>query len=259
MRAAYNKHAGPWPSVTENGHLIRHAIESGYQAHIYHFPPRTEDMAKKRRNRGARRAVVQVAPRAGGGLALEVNGVVQSVTVGERGPEDAGYWGLMISPERPARALLLGLGGGTVAALLARVYPGCAIVGIEREAAALAVARLEMGLDEIPGLQVVEADAFAWVAEHARSEPGAYDYIALDLYEGGRLVAGTLGALFLREIATLLAPEGWLAVNLTTTMRLPEQIQRLEGIFTLAETRRLWGNVVLLLRHLRETPLSADE
>jgi spermidine synthase len=210
-------------------------------------------MAKKRRNRGPRRAVVQVAPRAGGGLALEVNGVVQSVTVGERGPEDAGYWGLMIPPERPRRALLLGLGGGTVAALLGRVYPGCEIVGIEREASVLATARAELGLDEIPGLRVVEADAFAWVGEHARSEPGIYGYIALDLYEGGRLVAGTLGALFLREVATLLAPQGTLAVNLTTTMRLPDQIQRLERIFALAETRRLWGNVVLLLRQRKES------
>jgi spermidine synthase len=216
-------------------------------------------MAKKRRNRGSRRAVVQVAPRAGGGLALEVNGVVQSVTVGERGPDDAGYWGLMIPPERPARALLLGLGGGTVAALLARVYPGCEIVGIEREASVLATARAELGLDEIPGLRVVEADAFVWVSEHARSEPGTYDYIALDLYEGGRLVAGTLGTLFLREVATLLAPHGALAVNLTTTMRLPEQIQRLERVFALTETRRLWGNVVLLLRQRDESAAPGGE
>jgi spermidine synthase len=215
-------------------------------------------MAKKRRNRGQRRAVVQVAPRAGGGLALEVNGVVQSVTVGERGPDDAGYWGLMVPPERPARALLLGLGAGTVAALLAKAYPGCEIVGIEREAAVLATARAELGLDEIPGLRVVEADAFAWVGEHARSEPDAYDYIALDLYEGGRLVAGTLGTLFLREIAALLAPNGILAVNLTTTMRLPEQIQRLERVFTLVERRQLGGNVVLLLQQSAGTA-SPDE
>jgi spermidine synthase len=206
-------------------------------------------MAKKRRNHGPRRAVVQVAPRAGGGLALEVNGVVQSVTVGERGPDDAGYWGLMIPPERPERALLLGLGGGTVAALLAKVYPGCEIVGIEREAGVLATARNELGLDEIPGLRVVEADAFTWVGQHTGSEPGTYDYVALDLYEGGRLAAGTLGTLFLREIAALLAPQGWLAVNLTMKQRLPEQIQRLERIFALAERRQLWGNVVLLLRH----------
>ena len=216
-------------------------------------------MAKKRRNRGPRRAQVQVAPRAGGGLALEVNGVVQSVTVGERGPDDAGYWGLMIPPKRPERALLLGLGGGTVAALLAKVYPGCEIVGIEREASVLATARAELGLDEISGLRVVEADAFAWTGEHARSELGTYDYTALDLYEGGRLVAGTLGTLFLREIAALLAPDGTLAVNLTATMRLPEQIQRLERVFALTETRRLWGNVVLLLRQRDESTAPGGE
>jgi spermidine synthase len=216
-------------------------------------------MAKKRRNRGPRRAVVQVAPRAGGGRALEVNGVVQSITVGERGPDDAGYWGLMIPPQRPERALLLGLGAGTVAALLARVYPGCEILGVEREASVLATARAELGLDEIPGLRVVEADAFTWMGEHTRSESGSYDYIALDLYEGGRLAPGSLGTLFLREIAALLAPEGWLAANLTTTMRLPERIERLEGIFALAERRQLWGNVVLLLRQRDKSAPPASE
>ena len=77
---------------------------------------------------------------------------------------------------------------------------------------------------------------------------------------GGRLAVGTLGAHFLREIAALLAPHGTLAVNLTTTMRLPEQVQRLEGVFALTETRRLWGNVVLLLRQREErAPLSAGK
>jgi spermidine synthase len=109
-------------------------------------------------------------------------------------------------------------------------------------------------------LRVIEADAFAWVGEHARSEPGTYDYIALDLYEGGRLVAGTLGTLFLREIAALLTPHGTLAVNLTMSMRLQERTQRLESVFALTETRRLWGNVVLLLRQRDESaPQSAGE
>jgi spermidine synthase len=123
----------------------------------------------------------------------------------------------------------------------------------------LATARAELGLDEIAGLRVVEADAFAWVGEHARTEPGAFDYIALDLYEGGRLVAGTLGALFLREIAALLTPEGTLAVNLTATMRLPEQTERVERVFALVERRQLWGNVVLLLKSRDKSAPPADE
>src|SRR5260370_39367840 len=136
---------------------------------------------------------VRTVPRDGWGVALEVGGVTQSVSV----PDDAagdgpvnvprtepggGYWGLLLPSECPRRALLLGLGGGTVAWLLARRCPGGRIVGVERDAEVLAVARADVVLDEIPRLDVAQADAFTWGAEHAASEPGSFDYVCLDLF-----------------------------------------------------------------------------
>lgn len=219
-------------------------------------------MTKKTRRRAQRSLPVRTVPRKDGGLALEVANVTQSVTLpADEAAPCEGYWPLML-PERsercPQRVLLLGLGGGTLAALLARGCPGVAMVGVEHNAEVLAVARTDFGLDEIPDLEVVEADAFAWVEEHAASEPASYDLICLDLFDGGRLVPGTLARPFLRQIAMLLRPDGTLTVNLMRTGRLSEQLHRLESVFTIERQSRLWGNQVVHLR-LPASTLPAGE
>lgn len=229
-------------------------------------------MAKKRRRKQSRRLPVRTAPRENWGTALEVGGVVQSVSVPSVEPEaeaiptaeddepqpgpGGGYWGLMLPPGCPRRALLLGLGAGTVAHLLARRCPEARIIGVERDPEVIAVARLEFGLDALPQLTIVEADAFAWVPEHAATEPGAYDLICLDLFEAGRLALGTLATPFLRQVATLLAPAGTLTVNLLVTARTPDQLHRLRRVFTMRRELRLRGNLVV---HAQPLPEGAGE
>lgn len=219
-------------------------------------------MPTRRRSKRYLRPPVTSSPRESWGTALEVGGVVQSVSVPAKGAEGAedldavpdgephpgpggGYWGLMLPPGCPRRALLLGLGGGTVAALLARRCPETAIVGVERDPSVLTVARSMLGLDAVPGLRVVQADAFAWAGEHAASEPGAYDLICLDLFDSGRLVPGALAEPFLRQLAALLAPSGTLSVNLLVTRYTPDQVARVERIFVVTRRLKLRGNLVL--------------
>lgn len=217
-------------------------------------------MAKKRRG-GSRYLPVRVTPREGWGIALEVAGVVQSVSVpdevqerdasrvahgGEPQPgPGGGYWGLMLPPGCPRRALLLGLGGGTVASLLARRCPDAEIVGVDNDAGVLAVARSDFGLDALPQLRVELADAFAWVAEHVATESGTFDLICLDLFQAGRLTLGALATPFLRQVGALLAPDGTLTVNLMVTARTPDQIHRLERVFTVRRELQLRGNLVV--------------
>ena len=222
-------------------------------------------MAKKRRHKTTRRLPVRTAPRENWGIALEVGGIVQSVSVPDDmdlpAPMDTnaapqpgpggGYWGLMLPPGCPRRALLLGLGAGTVARLLARRCPDVEMVGVERDAEVIAVARSDFGLDNLRRLSVVEADAFAWVAEHAASEPGRFDLLCLDLFEAGRLAPGTLATAFLRQLALLLAPGGTLTVNLMVTARTPDQLHRLRRVFEPQRELRLRGNLVV-----HATPLS---
>lgn len=226
-------------------------------------------MTKKRRRARPRHLPITIAPREGWGIALEVGGVVQSVSVPNRhggeyedapaqnGPRPApggGYWGLMLPAGCPRRALILGLGAGTVAHLLAGRCPGVRITGVERDAEVLAVARAEFDLDAIPHLEVIEADAFAWVEAASAASPGVYDLVCLDLFEAGRLALGTLATPFLRQIAALLAPGGTLTVNLMVTARTPDQLHRIQRVFAITRELRLRGNLVL---HAR--PLDAGE
>ena len=228
-------------------------------------------MAKKRR-RKSRHLPVRVTPREGWGIALEVAGVVQSVSV----PDDeeagkphtslashseepqpgpgGGYWGLMLPPGCPRRALLLGLGGGTVASLLARRCPNAEIVGVDNDPEVLAVARSDFGLDALPHLRVELVDAFTWDAGHVASEPRTFDLICLDLFQAGRLTLGTLATPFLRQVAALLAPGGTLTVNLMVTARTLDQVHRLERVFTLRRELRLRGNLVVHATPRAEEP-----
>jgi len=237
-------------------------------------------MSKKSRRAHPRHLPVTIAPRDGWGIALEVGGVVQSVSVprqdgaeheaapdgphapdGPRPAPGGGYWGLMLPAGCPRSALILGLGAGTVAHLLAGRCPGARITGVERDAAVLAVARAEFGLDAIPRLDVIEADAFAWVEAASAASPGAYDLVCLDLFEAGRLALGTLATPFLRQIAALLAPGGMLTVNLMVTARTPDQLHRLQRVFAITRQLRLRGNLVAHARPLdagESTPESAS-
>jgi len=208
-----------------------------------------------------------VEPRAGGGLALLVGGVTQSITLAAdadamgNATTDAterpryGYWELMLpAPDAgcPSSALILGLGGGTIAALLAQRCPTTWMIGVERDETVLATAYAELGLGGIPRLAVVVADAFGWVATQAMSSaPEHHDLICLDLFEGGRLTLGALGTPFLRQVAALLAPGGLLTVNLLANARTPDHLRRLEHVFVVERVLSLYGNRVV---HCRLTP-----
>ena len=218
-------------------------------------------MPKKRRRGTPRTLPVRVATREDGRLALLVGGVTQSISMAEvegAAPVD-GYWGLMLPPECPRQALLLGLGGGAVATLLARRCPRARMVGVERDAEVLRLARKSFGLDALAGLRVEQADAFLWVDAQFTDDGGLaagamrYDLICVDLFEAGRLAAGTLATPFLRQIAALLTPGGVATFNLMVTGRTPEQLHRLRRVFSVVREQRLRGNLVV---HL--TPLPHD-
>src|SRR5438270_12029159 len=90
-----------------------------------------------------------------GQVALLIDGVVQSVLVDD-GPLGPGYWPLMLPNARPRDALILGLGGATLAHLLARRFPGIRLTGVELDPAVIRLARGAFGLNTL-AVDVVEA------------------------------------------------------------------------------------------------------
>jgi len=179
---------------------------------------------KMGRERGERGGEVSARPRVlveEGRTVLRVGGVIQSVVV------DAAYtpdvWDAMLPREAPASALILGLGGGTIATLITRRYGPIPITGVERDPAVALLARRAFGLDALPNVRVVVDDAFAYV----RACRETFEAVCVDLYVAGRMAHGVLDPAFLRDIARVLAPGGCATFNLWRSRYLDDQIRRL--------------------------------
>jgi len=157
--------------------------------------------------------------------ALLVDGVVQSVAPRDR-DDQPGYWAAMLPSARPARSLLLGLGGGTLVHLLRYRFGPTPIVAVDDDAALIAFALTTLGIGG-PGLEVVCADAFDYVA-HVE---GRFDYVAVDLYRGAVMSHGVLGKPFLRRLRALTSPGGLVAVNLFHSRRTPDALRRIGKVF----------------------------
>jgi spermidine synthase len=169
---------------------------------------------------------------------LLVNGAVQSVLADD--PE--GYWRLMVPDVRPRRALLLGLGAGSVARLLHERFGDLPIVGIDDDLAVIDFAR-EL-LADLPDLVIEQADAFEYV-EQAESAGEHFDYVAVDLYRGDRMAHGVVGRPFLRSLRTLAEPRGLVIFNLFFERRVYDRIRRIEKVFRVVKRELAHRNLVL--------------
>jgi len=154
---------------------------------------------------------------------LRVGGVIQSVAVDDRYTADV--WDAMLPRRQPASALILGLGGGAIAQLITRRWGPLPIVGVELDPAVVWLARREFGLDALPHLRIVTADAFAYLA--------------------GKLAHGTLGAAFLRDLRRLLTPRGEVSVNLWRSAYLADQLRRIERVFSVTGIDEADDNLVV--------------
>lgn len=182
----------------------------------------------------------------GGRAALLVDGVVQSISP-EDGLAAGGYWAAMLPLDRPHRALILGLGGGTLVRLLYARWGPFPIVGVDDDPSIVDVAVAAGWLSEVPHLEITIADAFAFAQRcHQR-----FDYVAVDLFRGEQLAARAFGKPFLRRLRALLEPRGQLAVNMFADVRMLGRIARIGSIFDIRERRPVGGNIVVHARRKR--------
>lgn len=181
-----------------------------------------------------------------GRRAMLVDGVVVSVAV-EDGCAPSGYWTAMLPLGTPRNALLLGLGGGTLAHILAACYPGIRIVGVDADAEVVEFAREHFGL-ALPGLSVVVADAFGYVAGYR----GGFDFIAVDLFRGYDFQRRAVGRPFLNGLKRMLerGPSGGgeAAFNLFKDRRTAQHINRIARVLPIRRIDHVFRNVVVHCR-----------
>jgi spermidine synthase len=174
-----------------------------------------------------------------GRLALAIDGAVQSVAVAA-GAAPSGYWPAMLPDGPPRDALLLGLGGGTIAHLLVGAFGPLPIVGVDDDPAVLALGRAHFGLD-LPSLQIVVADAFAYAADCSRR----FDLVCVDLFRDGHIPARVCAPGFVADVRRLLRPGGTAAFNLERDRRAAGRLRQLARYFVVARRILVGFNLVV--------------
>lgn len=201
-----------------------------------------DEMGRERGVWGARGAGLGTRPKVlveEGRTVLRVGGVIQSVAVDTAYIPDV--WDAMLPQQAPASALILGLGGGTIATLITRRYGPIPITGVERDPAVALLARREFGLDALPNVRVVVDDAFAYVGACRET----FDTVCVDLYVAGRMAHGVLDPAFLRDIARLLSPAGSVTFNLWRSRYLDDQIRRLRRHLSVCALAEVEDNMIV--------------
>lgn len=152
---------------------------------------------------------------------LIVNGVCQSTYP----PSDQGYWKYMI-PETPVKkALILGVGAGTIPRMLLEKNPDCQILGVDYAKDVIQVAIEHFHLGEL-NMKLVIEDAF----EYINTINEQFDLIIVDLFNGHEFPLKCVSPSFLGRCQQLLEKGGKLYINAPNidqgiTMQLPTRIK----------------------------------
>jgi spermidine synthase len=118
---------------------------------------------------------------------------------------------LVAEPGRPLRALHLGGGALTLPRYLAATRPGSAQRVVEIDGPLVELVRRELPLPAQANIRVRIGDAREAV-EGMRDS--GYDVIVLDVFAGARTPAHLASVEFARQVARVLAPDGWLVANI---------------------------------------------
>lgn len=119
----------------------------------------------------------------------------------------------LLRPDGPPRSILmLGLAGGTAMRILRHLLPDCRLVAVDIDSEIVALAALNMRLDEL-GIEIHFADAYRWIAKCKER----FDVVIDDVYMAGSDDVFRPGKSDTRQISALkrlLKPGGLVLANL---------------------------------------------
>ena len=151
-----------------------------------------------------------------GSLVLEVGGYPQSVSLNTPDLPQR-YWYKAVEEvssrlNEPARALLVGVGGGTILHLLSRKFPRLQMVGVEIDEEILKIARQFFELDQIPNLEIVVGEVGEYISS-CHGDP--FDLVFVDAYLGGNFPLHFEEEQFLTHLRRILDLGGLAVINRT--------------------------------------------
>jgi spermidine synthase len=157
-----------------------------------------------------------------------------------------GYWPGLVPQEPIDSALLMGLGGGTIAAILRTRNPMVKISAYEIDPEVVRVAREFFNLD--PAVRVKVASAEVALAGQER-----FDLVVVDLYQGSKFLDFAKEKDFMRGVVSIINPGGRAAFNRVPTISNEEELgvfeERLREVFRDVKVKKedqnlvYWGQV----------------
>jgi spermidine synthase len=114
-----------------------------------------------------------------------------------------------VKKEQVKKALILGLGGGSIARLIRENWKDAAIVGVDIDQTIVDLGKDYLGLSNLD-VDIVIGDAYAFL-EKARAKQ--YDLICIDTYIGDSFPKQFESAPFLENVHRVLSPQGLAIFN----------------------------------------------
>ena len=166
-----------------------------------------------------------------GGLAQSIN--VDAPDVGNR------IWGELAGSltvnckSLIENALILGLGGGTVAHLLTKRFGPIPIDAVELDPIVVEIGKKFFDLDKLSNLNIIIADATNVVQNptHYTLSPKPYSLIIVDLYCGSKYPAAAESLTFFAALKKLTRPSGAIVFNRLSGKRNAEFEEKLKQNF----------------------------
>ena len=160
-------------------------------------------------------------------------------------------------PGEPITAVHLGAGALTLPRYIHRTRPGSRQQVIELERELVDLVRAEIPLPKGAHIRIRYGDARAVLNRLPAGLIGSADLVVVDIFSGARTPAHVTSLEFYREAATLLKPDGIMAVNIAdgpglrfARAQVATVSAALEDVAVLAETQvlkgRRFGNVVIV-------------
>lgn len=108
------------------------------------------------------------------------------------------------------KILVLGLGGGSVARLAKKYWPGSEIIGIDIDPNMVELGKKYLGLGGVDKLKIFIEDAAGWVDKNKGKD---FDLVLVDLYKGAVIPKKFVQDGFLKRVETLVKSGGVGAFN----------------------------------------------
>ena len=151
-------------------------------------------------------------------------------------------WGRIVNElakrvDNPKAILILGLGGGTVAHLFAKQFPEVLIDSVEIDPVVVNVGKNFFGLDKIPNLKIIVADAFEAIEnpENFGFRFPHYEAIVVDTYLRDESPRALEDRKILKQIKELLVHGGIAVFNRISRLSPQDFRLKLSGVFDSVE------------------------